>query len=280
MTLQTWQTHRRTIEVTLWTAFLTFQAAANSLVGNIENQRSELGFAAWEPWVWELSSALLLLALVPFILAVDRRFPLQRPQLLRHLLIHLGFSIPYSLIHIFGMVALRELAYSALGSAYHFGNWPLGLLYEYLKDIRAYAGFIALIYLYRFLLRRWQGEALFLAQGREESAPEPITDRLLVKKLGREFLIRIGDIDWIESAGNYVTLHVGERLYPLRDTMASIEAKLTGQGFIRVHRSAILNLDRVREIEPLDSGDARAYVINGDQVPVSRRYRQALKERL
>src|SRR5690554_1117106 len=106
MTLQTWQAHRRTIEVALWTAFLTLQATANSLISNIENQRSNLGFAAWEPWVWELSSALVMLALVPFILAVDRHFPLQRARLRRHLLIHLGFSLPYSLVHIFGMVAL------------------------------------------------------------------------------------------------------------------------------------------------------------------------------
>src|SRR5690606_27871546 len=114
----------------------------------------------------------------------------------------------------------------------------------------------------------------------EDAPPAPVTDRFLVKKLGREFLVRVEDIDWIEAAGNYVTLHVGERLYPLRETMTAIEQKLDGRGFARVHRGAIVNLDRVRDIEPFDTGDARAHLVSGTAVAVSRRYRQTLKARL
>lgn len=62
--------------------------------------------------------------------------------------------------------------------------------------------------------------------------------------------------------------------------MSGIEQKLKSQGFARVHRSAIINLDRVREIEPFDTGDARAHLVTGAAVPISRRYRQELKERL
>jgi len=181
-----------------------------------------------------------------------------------------------------GMVLLRHVAYVIEGGRYVFGDLPGELFYEYLKDFRAYWGFVALIYLYRHILLRLQGEAQFLTEGKEDSlqSAQPVTDRFLVKKLGREFLVKVDHIDWIEASGNYVNLHVGERLYPLRETMAGIQQRLVGQGFARVHRSAIVNLDRVREIEPFDTGDARAHLLGGGVVPVSRRYRQALKERL
>lgn len=278
---QTYLRHRRPFEIGFWVLILGVHAVANSLTANIDIARTPgAGVAAWEPWVWESTSALVLLALVPLVIAFDRRFPLQRGRLTGSALAHLMFSVPFSLLHVAGMVALRELAYAWAGLDYRFGDLATNLGYEYLKDVRTYGYFLACLYLYRFVLRRWQGEAEFLTEGREDRPAEPVTDRFLIKKLGREFLVRVEDIDWVEAAGNYVTLHVGERLYPLRETMAGIQARLEGRGFARVHRSAILNLDRVREIEPFDTGDARAHLHGGGSVPVSRRYRQALKERL
>ncbi|MDH5823975.1 LytTR family DNA-binding domain-containing protein [Luteimonas sp. RD2P54] len=277
---QTYLQHRRLYEAAFWILIVGVHAVANSITTNIDLARSDLAIARWEPWVWECSSAVALLALVPLLVAVDRRFPLERGRVRRSALAHLAFSVPFSLLHVAAMVALRELAYAAMGYDYRFGDWRVALGYEYLKDVRTYGYFLAILYLYRFALRRWQGEAGFLTEGREDRPAEPVVDRFLIKKLGREFLVRVDDIDWIEAAGNYVTLHVGERLYPLRETMAGIQARLEGQGFARVHRSAIVNLDRVREIEPFDTGDARAHMHGGGVVAVSRRYRQALKERL
>lgn len=280
MNPKTYLRHRRVFEVGFWVLLLMVNVTANSITTNIDLARTAAGVETWEPWVWELTSSLTWLALVPLLLAFDRRFPLGRPHPSWNLAWHALFTLPVSVLHVFGMVVLRELVYWRAGAEYGFGPWQDELVYEYLKDARTYAAFIALIYLYRLLLRRWQGEAEFLEQGREEEAPEPVTDRFLVKKLGREFLVKVEDIDWIESAANYVTLHVGERLYPLRETMSGIEQKLASQGFARVHRSVIVNLDRVLEIEPFDTGDARARLVNGATVPVSRRYRQELKERL
>jgi len=130
------------------------------------------------------------------------------------------------------------------------------------------------------VLLRLQGEARFLDEAHEEEETAAVVDRFLVKKLGREFLVRVDDIDWIESSGNYVTLHVGGRLYPLRETMTNIERRLRESGFARVHRTAIVNMDRVAEIEPFDTGDARARLEGGQFVPVSRRYRSALRAEL
>lgn len=277
---QAYLRRRHLFEVGIWILLATINCAGNAITLNMDFADSGLGVARWEPWVWEFSSGFTWLALIPLLLWFDRRFPLQRGTFKRSVPAHLLFTLPFSLLHVLGMVGLRELAYAALGGNYDFGNWPERFGYEYLKDIRTYLLFLSLIYLYGFILRRWQGEAGFINEGREDATEEPVTDRFLVKKLGREFLVKVEQIDWIEASGNYVNLHVGERVYPLRETMAGIHGKLEGIGFARVHRSAIVNLDRVREIEPFDTGDARAHLTGGGTVPVSRRYRQELKERL
>lgn len=276
---QAYLRHRRTLEVGLWILLAMINGAGNAITLNMDFAQSGAGVARWEPWIWEFSSGFTWLGLVPLLLAFDRRFPLERGALHRSVPAHLLFTVPYSLLHVLGMVALREMAYTVAGGNYDFGDWMARFGYEYLKDVRTYGAFLATIYLYRFVLRRWQGEAGFINEGVEDAAA-PVTDRFLVKKLGREFLVKVNDIDWIEASGNYVNLRVGDRVYPLRETMAGIQAKLDGLGFARVHRSAIVNLDRVREIEPFDTGDARAHLTGGGTVPVSRRYRQALKERL
>lgn len=280
MNPQRYLRHRRRYEIAFWLLFFAVNAVANSITQNMDFARVDSPLEGWKPWSWEIASALVWLGIIPLMLAFDRRFPLGRDHPRWNYAWHLAFTLPVSLVHVSGMVVLRELAYWWVGENYNFGPWGSEFFYEYLKDIRAYAAFIALIYLYRLVLRRWQGEAEFLTEGREEEPAEPVIDRFLVKKLGREFLVKVEDIDWIESAANYVTLHVGERLYPLRETMAGIEHKLKPQGFARVHRGAIINLDRLKEIEPFDTGDARAHLTTGAAVPVSRRYRQELKERL
>src|SRR5690606_8479861 len=106
------------------------------------------GFDWWEPVVWEFSSAAVLFALVPAQLAFERRFPFRSDRWRRVLPWHLLATVPYSLIHVLGMVGLRQVAYDAVGEVYRFGYWPTGLLYEYLKDVRTYALVLGLVYLY------------------------------------------------------------------------------------------------------------------------------------
>jgi DNA-binding LytR/AlgR family response regulator len=116
----------------------------------------------------------------------------------------------------------------------------------------------------------------------EEGPPvEPVDrpDRFLVRKLGKEFLINASEIEWLQAAGNYVNLHVRGRDYPMRSTMAGIEARLDPARFLRVHRGYFINLDYLVEIEPLETGDARLRLRDGTTVPCSRRYRAALRER-
>jgi hypothetical protein len=282
MTLEKYLRHRRAFEAGLWSIFFGINFVANTTVVWLDMDKMGFDVPAWKPIAWEGTSTLVIAALLPLLLAFDRRFPLQRGGAARGIVAHALFTVPWSLLHVGGMVLLRKLVYMAMGATYRFGELPGELFYEYLKDFRAYAGLIALVYLYRFILRRAQGEAQFLAEGAEDSpiVQQPVTDRFLVKKLGREFLVKVRDIDWIEASGNYVNLRVGTRAYPLRETMAGIEARLADAGFMRVHRSAIVNLDRVREIVPFDTGDGEARLGDDLRVPVSRRYRKELRERL
>ncbi len=275
MTLDHYLHHRRSYEVLLWATFLLSQATAQSWVVIRDIGRTGYGAATWEPLVWEFSSVLSWAALIPVLVAFNRRYPLRLRTLSQHIPLHLAFTLVVSIAHVAGMVALRHLSYAFTAESYDFGHWPSEFVYEYIKDFRTYWALLAIIYLYNFILIRLQGEASLLDRPDEGDPVEPIEhpERLLVRKLGKEFLINVRDIEWIEASGNYVNLHVGQRIYPLRETMTALHDRLDPERFRRVHRSFSVNLDFVADIETLDSGDARIGLRTGAVVPCSRRYR-------
>ena len=273
--------HRGTWEVTFWTAYTLLSALINSIVVLIEIERLRLPFDRWEPVVWEFTSGLVLLALVPAVIAYERRFPLQAGSWRRNLPWHALATVVYSLVHVTAMVGLRKAIYVFMGSTYEFGNWPRELLYEYLKDAQTYVMVLVVVYFYRLLLLRLRGEARLLTAPDVGPAIEPVDrpERFLVRKLGAEFLVAARDIEWLEAAENYVNLHVRGQVYPLRSTMAAIEERLDPQCFMRVHRSFIVNVQHLDRIEPLDTGDARLWLKDGTKVPCSRTYRAKLRAR-
>lgn len=271
---------RRWFEVGFWVVNLLINAVLNSIITVLDIERVHLDFARWEPVVWEWSSALVVLALVPVVIAFENRFPLYFGRFRRNLPWHLLASVGFCLVHVGAMVGLRKLAYVAMGQHYDFGDWPRELAYEYLKDWQTYAGILLIVAAYRLLLLRLQGEARLLDAPDDQAAPlEPVErpERFLVRKLGKEFLVSANDIEVLQASGNYVNLRVRGREYPLRTTMAAIEPRLDPARFVRVHRSYMVNLDHIAEIEPLDTGDARLVMRDGTKVPCSRRYRAALK---
>jgi hypothetical protein len=270
--------HRRAWEIALWVFFGFFSATANSIVSSMDLVRGGHQFGWQEPWIWEFSSMVLLLALLPAQLWFDRRFAFQAGTWRRVLPLHLAATVPYSLVHVIGMVALRQLAYQSFGERYDFGNWPRELWYEYLKDVRTYAFTLGIVYLYRLILLRLQGEARLLTAPDAGPPVEAVDrpERFLVRKVGAEFLVAARDIEWLEAAENYVNLHVRGRVYPLRSTMTAIQDRLDPARFVRVHRSYIVNLDVLVQIEPTETGDARLLLKDGTRIPCSRRYRQNL----
>jgi two-component system LytT family response regulator len=111
--------------------------------------------------------------------------------------------------------------------------------------------------------------------------PEPKTlERLVIKASGRVFFLRADEIDWIESAGNYVRLHVGRDAHLLRETMNILEAKLNPAKFLRVHRSSIVNVERIKELHPLFRGEYVIVLRDGTRLTSGRAYRNKLQELL
>lgn len=279
MTLEQYMARRRRWEILMVTGFVAVMFLTSLGVVAVDRERLGLGSGLTVPVILEGTSHLAILLIFPLILWFDRYFTIGGDRWLSNLFAHALFSIAFSLAHVTLMYWMRIALYRVvLARTYRWDNWFADFGYEYLKDVRTYMGILVMVYLYRFVLRRLQGEAGFLT---EDDTPTATTsDRFLVKKLGREFLVRVNEIDWIEACGNYVNLHVGTRVYPLRETMTRIDERLVPLGFQRVHRSAIVNLDRVAEIKAFDSGDGEARLQNDVSVPVSRRFRQELRERL
>jgi len=87
------------------------------------------------------------------------------------------------------------------------------------------------------------------------------------------------DVDWIEAADNYVTLHVGAREYLLRDTLASVERQLDPERFTRIHRSAIVQLDRIVELHPATHGDVDVVLRDGARLTLTRTWRDGVQRR-
>ena len=96
------------------------------------------------------------------------------------------------------------------------------------------------------------------------------TTRLAVKTGGRVVFLRPGEIDWVEAAGNYVKLHVGADAHLYRESMKNMEARLDGEQFVRIHRSAIVNVDRIRELQPWFHGEYVVILQDGIRLMASR----------
>jgi two-component system, LytTR family, response regulator len=109
---------------------------------------------------------------------------------------------------------------------------------------------------------------------------QPRTERLVVKSGGRLFFLRADEIDWIEAAGNYVRLHVGTTSHLLRETMNAIEGRLDPEKFFRIHRSRIVNMERIQELQPWLNGEYAVLLRTGTRLTLSRGYREKLQERL
>jgi two-component system LytT family response regulator len=101
-------------------------------------------------------------------------------------------------------------------------------------------------------------------------------ERIVVRSAGRVIFVKTSDIDWVEAEGDYVTLHAGKRSWLSRGTIAEMERKLHASKFMRIHRSAIVNTERIVEMRPLDNGDYRIVLRDGTELKLSRSHRQQL----
>jgi two-component system LytT family response regulator len=112
----------------------------------------------------------------------------------------------------------------------------------------------------------------------EVKPPSKPVERLMVKTEGRVLLIRIEELDWVEAADNYVNLHVGTEAHLMRETMNALEGKLPPDKFMRISRSTIVNLERIKELQPMFHGEYVVILKNGTKLTLSRSYRDKLNE--
>jgi len=103
-------------------------------------------------------------------------------------------------------------------------------------------------------------------------------ERLVVKSAGRLFFLSVGEIDWIEAADNYVRLHAGRESHLLRETMNSLEKRLDPDQFLRVHRSRIVNIRKIKELQPLFRGEYDITLRDGTRLESGRAYRARIRK--
>jgi two-component system LytT family response regulator len=127
------------------------------------------------------------------------------------------------------------------------------------------------------LIHRFLQAAADFRQPRLGNTSASAIDRLPVKANGKVMVVRTADIDWIEADHDYVLLHVGEKSWILRETIASVEMRLALSGFVRIHRSALVNVDRVRELRPRSKGEFDVVLRDGKQLKMTRNYRAAVE---
>ena len=217
-----------------------------------------------EPIIWEASSWVSLMAFF-WITWIGYRIapPFVRPRW--KLLVHVPVGFLFSLAHVVGFVLVRKLVYALLGAHYDFGRfWP-NFAYEIRKDALAYGLFIAGFALIEHLLRQQQ-----LIDTPGQTLTFDIRDGARLNR------VRLEDVLAIASAGNYVEfiLRDGRKLL-MRSALTALESELGGRGFVRTHRSWLVNASQVTSLTPAGSGDY-AVQLGEMTVPLSRRFRDAL----
>lgn len=119
-----------------------------------------------------------------------------------------------------------------------------------------------------------------LALLEELKAGNRYLERLVIKAAGRIYFLDTAEIDWIEAEGNYVSVHSARKSHLLRETISSLESQLDPKKFVRIHRSSIVRLDFIQELQPWFHGEYRVILNDGTQLTLSRNHRDKLQEAL
>ena len=131
-------------------------------------------------------------------------------------------------------------------------------------------------------LGAWRGElrALIAEVAKERPNAPDTAERILVRTQGRVHVLDPREIDWVEAAGDYVTLHAAGKSHLVRDSLRNLEARLAAHGFCRIHRSILVKLRCIRELVAKDSGDHEVVLHDGTVLRLSRNHKDALYEAL
>ncbi|MCZ8193890.1 LytTR family DNA-binding domain-containing protein [Brevundimonas sp.] len=243
-------------------------AAAVTVVNALTVQVDNPEIAAWEPWVWEATSAVVvtLLAWLPWLSTAAAPPEMVRDGWRARAVfagVHLTVAAIWSALHVLGMMSLRLAIYD-WAEAVPYEPGPAGevYLYEFRKDLISYAAFVAVFWILRRLRRP------------EQPTLRPVS--FDIRDGARIIRAPVGDILAVSSAQNYVEFWLADGRRPLmRATLAAIEGELETYGFVRTHRSWLVNGTRVTGLIPDGSGDWTVE-LGEVRVPLSRRFPEAL----
>jgi hypothetical protein len=255
----------------VWAVLLAISMFAQTYVSMADEARRGVALSFGRALVIQGTSHIVIAALLPALYWLQRRWPASGG--LCNILI-LGLAVvPFSLAHTAGMGALRLLWFSAImGEAYKFPLTFDRLAYEFAKDVVSYGMLSVGVVVLGRLFRSAPPPA---AAPAEAMPVGPIPERFAVRQRGgREVMVEVADIDWVEAAGNYAILHVGGDTFEIRSSLSKLEGELDPKRFVRVHKSHVVNIARIAEVTPWISGDWRIRLQDGAEVNLSRRYRQ------
>ena len=226
------------------------------------------------PWLLEVTSIAVIVALVPVIALYERRFPFDPETWPVFVAAHIVGSFVFSALHVAGMIALRQIAYRlVLEQPYTFFDEPISdLLYEYRKDVLAYSMTVLVLTLMRGIEEHRREAAVARLDARE-------TGRLTLKSGGRTIFVHAREFEWAQAAANYSEIRANGRTHLARISLAALEEQLSAAGIdaVRIHRSHLVNRAKVTEIAPSRDGDFRVRTADGSELRGSRRYRSNLE---
>ena len=234
-------------------------------VNAISLRHDDPHLAIWKPFLWEYTSAACAIPLSAVVGLLLQRWPPGQGRWVRFAAVNAAGAALFSLAHTLGFTGLRMLLYPLFG-AERYSAIDLG--YEFPKDVVSYLAWLAVFWFAGRALEAPTAEAATTAGG----------DAMTIRDGNRTLRVRPSEILAVASAGNYVEFHLQDGRRPLmRTTLSAVETRLSSAGFVRTHRSWLINPARVREIVPEGSGDFLLTLDEGVEAPLSRRYRPALK---
>ncbi|WP_341703284.1 LytTR family DNA-binding domain-containing protein [Ferrovibrio sp.] len=263
----------------VWALYAAGLVLISSVIGSsywMEAGRGGAVVPVWPFAVDEVTSIVIVFAVTPLVFAWAARLDPGRVGWLRAVAGHVAGMVAFGAVHIGGMIALRKLVYPLFGRDYGADLMPLaaGLIYEGRKDALSYLGMVIGAWLLDLALqRRAAAAAPVLQPAAMAGAPR----RIEIRDGARRVFVDPAEVLWIEAAGNYVELHLPGRSLLQRQTLAAMETALAAEGFLRIHRSRLVNRRHVQAVDSNDSGDFTVTLDDGRQIAGGRRWRAGLQ---
>lgn len=237
----------------------------------------------WRIFQWQLAAWYLWTLFTPLIIYLGRQFPLIDKRWLAASGIHFIAALLVSSVYLLMMNGLLFLFESASGNISFWDNYFAILMMQIHFNLAIY--FLILfadraIHYYRSAGKVFlKGEEIPDKNGKDDQQ-ESYISRLLIKSANRSIIVKAEDIRWIAAADYYARVHTAEQAHLVRQSLNTLEQQLNPQQFIRIHRSTIINIDYLREMEPLYNGAYAVTMQDGTALRLSRNRREKLQSLL